>query len=174
MPGAVVAQGDFAGLAGDGAAGFEFFLEVFHKFGWEQGPNEVKITLMLNFRQFEIGPDPFGRKWAVLFKWLQTAISLRHSDTVDVKFVLQSEDTRVQKQIAMPHAELLELSRHTGHEMSDAWCARLAALHLKCMVESGEDLEKDLVTVRLHELAGYAAEIAREEDADMQARRGAA
>jgi hypothetical protein len=42
------------------------------------------------------------------------------------------------------------------------------------MVESGEDLEKDLVTVRLPELSGYAAEIAREESADVTARRGAA
>lgn len=129
---------------------------------------------MLNFRQFEVGPDPFGRKWQVLFKWLQTAISLRHSDTVDVKFILESDGTRMQKQIAMPHADLLELSHRTEHEMSDAWCARLAALHLKAMVESGEDLEKDLVTVRLNELSGYAAGIAREEGADLAARRGAA
>src|SRR5580692_3875291 len=107
---------------------------------------------MLNFRQFEVGPDPFGRKWQVLFKWLQTAISLRHSDTVDVQFVLTSDGTRIQKQIAMPHAELLELSRSTGHELTDAWCSRLAARHLTRMIESGEDLEKDLVTVRLPEL----------------------
>jgi hypothetical protein len=129
---------------------------------------------MLNFRQFEVGPDPFGRKWQVLFKWLQTAISLRHSDTVDVKFVLRSDDERVQKQIAMPHHDLLELSRRTGHELTDAWCSRLAGLHLKRMVESGEDLEKDLVTVHLNELSGYSAEIAGEEAADMQARRGKA
>jgi len=120
---------------------------------------------MRNFRQFEVGPDPFGRTWQVLFKWLQTAISLRHSDTVDVKFILESDGARVEKQIAMPHAELLELSRRTGHEMTDAWCSRLAALHLKHMVESGEDLEKDLVTVRAAELAEYAGEIGREEGA---------
>jgi len=126
---------------------------------------------MLNFRQFEVGPDPFGRKWQVLFKWMQTAISLRHSDTVDVKFELRSEDARIEKQIAMPHADLLELSRATAHEMTDAWCSRLAAMHLKRMVESGEDLEKDLVTARSNELAGYATEIAREETADMTARR---
>ncbi|HTT62466.1 MAG TPA: hypothetical protein VMG35_11515 [Bryobacteraceae bacterium] len=126
---------------------------------------------MLNFRQFEIGPDPFGRRWQVLFKWLQTAISLRHSDTVDVKFILQSDGEGAQKQIAMPHAELLELSRRTGHEMSDAWCARLAAMHLKRMVESGEDLEKDVVTVHLNELTGYAAGIAREESAAIPAQR---
>jgi hypothetical protein len=129
---------------------------------------------MLNFRQFEVGPDPFGRKWQVLFKWLQTAISLRHSDTVDVKFILESDGARVQKQVAMPHADLRELSRSTAHEMSDAWCSRLAAMHLKRMVESGEDLEKDLVTVRFDELAGYAAGIAREESADITARQGAA
>lgn len=120
---------------------------------------------MRNFRQFEVGPDPFGRTWQVLFKWLQTAISLRHSDTVDVKFILESDGARVEKQIAMPHAELLELSRRTGHEMTDAWCSCLAALHLKRMVESGEDLEKDLVTVRAAELAEYAGEIGREEGA---------
>ena len=126
---------------------------------------------MLNFRQFEVGPDPFGRKWQVLFKWLQTAISLRHSDTVDVKFVLESDGAKVQKQIAMPHVDLLELSRRTGREMSDSWCSRLAALHLRHMVENGEDMEKDLVTVRLDELSGYAAEIAREEGAEIPARR---
>jgi hypothetical protein len=125
---------------------------------------------MLSFRQFELGPDPFGRKWQVLMKWLQTAISLRHSDTVDVKFILESEGTRVEKQVAMPHAGLLELSRRAGHELTDAWCARLAATHLKRMVESGDDLDKELVTVRLDELAGYAEEIGREESDAVAAR----
>ena len=129
---------------------------------------------MLNFRQFEVGPDPFGRKWQVLFKWLQTAISLRHSDTVDVQFILQSDDIRVKKQIAIQHADLLELSRRTRHELTDAWCSRLAALHLKRMVESGEDLEKDLVTVSPDELAAYADVVAHEENADIATRRGAA
>ena len=129
---------------------------------------------MLNFRQFEAGPDPFGCTWQVLFKWMQTAISLRHSDTVDVKFIVTSGDVRVQKQIAMPHVELLELSRRIGHELTDAWCSRLAGMHLKRMVETGEDLEKDLVTVRPNELIAYAEEIAHEEREAVSARRGAA
>ena len=28
----------------------------------------------------------------MLFKWLQTAISIRHADTVDVKFILTDDD----------------------------------------------------------------------------------
>ena len=69
---------------------------------------------MQNFRQFEAGPDPFGRKFQVFFKWLQTAISIRHSDTVDVKFVLQDENgARTEKTIALPHAALLAVSAGT-------------------------------------------------------------
>jgi hypothetical protein len=109
---------------------------------------------MENFRQFEVGPDPFGRTWSVEFKWLQTAISLRHSDTVDVKFVLRNGE-RVEKTIAMPHVDLLELSQKRGRPMTDAWCSRLAALHLRHVIETGEDLEKDLITVSSDELAGY-------------------
>ena len=116
---------------------------------------------MENFRQFEAGPDPFGQTWKIEFKWLQTAISLRHSDTVDVKFVLRAEGTRSEKTIAMPHLDLVQLSHKTGHPMTDAWCSRLAALHLKRDIETGEDMEKDLVTVSPAELAGYAAQLAK-------------
>ncbi len=119
------------------------------------------MNAMENFRQFEAGPDPFGRTWKVEFKWLQTAISLRHSDTVDVKFVLQEEETRAQKTVAMPHIDLLELSKKTGRTMTDAWCSRLAALHLKHMIETGEDIEKDLVTLSPAELAEYDAQLQR-------------
>jgi hypothetical protein len=115
---------------------------------------------MENFRQFEAGPDPFGRTWKVEFKWLQTAISLRHSDTVDVKFVVHDDSTRTEKTIALPHADLLALSQKTDRPMTDAWCSRLAALHLKHLIETGEDMEKDLVTLSPEELAAYDAQLA--------------
>lgn len=102
---------------------------------------------MENFRQFEAGPDPFGRKWQIQFKWLQTATSLRHSDSVDVKFVVGSDGVVTDKIIAMMHPDLLELSRKKNRPLTDAWCSRLAALHIKHMIETGEDLEKDLVTM---------------------------
>jgi hypothetical protein len=119
------------------------------------------MNAMENFRQFEAGPDPFGRIWKVEFKWLQTAISLRHSDTVDVKFVLHDGEERVQKTIALPHLDLLQLSKKTGRTMTDAWCSRLAALHLKRIIETGEDMEKDLITLSAKELAEYDAQLGR-------------
>ena len=120
---------------------------------------------MLNFRQFEAGPDPFGRKFQVMFKWLQTAISIRMADTVDVKFILVDEEGgRTEKTIALPHAALQRVSRETNRTMDDPWCARLAELHLLHLVETGEDMEKDLVTVPLGDLRRYADEIARVEN----------
>ena len=116
---------------------------------------------MDNFRQFEAGPDPFGHTWKVEFKWLQTAISLRHSDTIDVKFVLRDEGTRIEKTIAMPHIDLVHLSQKTGQPMTDAWCSRLAALHLRHLIETGEDMEKDLATVPVAELAEYATRMSK-------------
>ena len=101
-----------------------------------------------NFRRFEAGPDPFGRTWEVEFRWLQTAISIRHSDTVDVKFVLWTEgEPKQEKVMALPHAMVLALSKSTGHPLTDAWCLKLAGEHLRFMIESGEDLEKTLVTL---------------------------
>ena len=126
---------------------------------------------MLNFRQFEAGPDPFGRKFQVLFKWLQTAISLRHSDTVDVRFQLLGEDgSRSEKTVAIPDADLRRSSAEIGRAIDDAWCARLAQLHLLHLVQTGEDMEKDLVTVAFADLQVYAAELARQEAAEIAAR----
>src|SRR5262249_5685570 len=125
---------------------------------------------MLNFREFQAGPDPFGRKYQVLFKWLQTAISIRHSDTVDVKFVLVDDAGKPsEKAIALPHAALLRVSRELGRPLEDPWCARIAALHLRYLIETGEDLEKDLVTLSLEEIQRYAAELPRLEGVETPA-----
>jgi len=121
---------------------------------------------MLQFREFDAGPDPFGRKYHVLFKWLQTAISLRHSDTVDVKFIVLDEDgVRAEKVIAIQHPDLLRVSRETGRPIDDAWCARLAELHLVHLIETGEDMEKDLVTAPYADIQKYAGELAKMEEA---------
>src|SRR2546423_12951824 len=118
---------------------------------------------MLNFRQFEAGPDPFGRKFQVMFKWLQTAISIRCSDSVDVKYILVDEDgAQSEKLIALPHPDLLRVSHETGRPMDDPWCARLAERNLLPLINTGEDMEKDLVTVTYADLQRYAGEIARE------------
>jgi hypothetical protein len=107
--------------------------------------------MLENYRRFEAA-DPFGQTWQVDFLWLQTAISIRHSDSVDVKFALASGAEKVEKVVALMNPLLLELSQRAGRPITDPWCARLAALHVKRMIETWEDMEKPLVTPTLEEL----------------------
>lgn len=110
-------------------------------------------------RLFEAGPDPFGRMWKVQFRWLQTGISIRHADTVDVKFFVTADGgTAEEKVIALPHPALLKLTGN-GHKLTDSLCMRLAAAHLKRMIETSEDMDKTLVTVSPEEMAGYDREL---------------
>ena len=125
---------------------------------------------MQNFRQFEAGPDPFGQKFQILFKWMRTAISLRHADTVDVKFILADETGgRTEKTIALPHADLLRVAGEVGRKVDDPWCSRLAAMHLRRLVETGEDMEKDLVTVPAADLKAYAQILGETESSAVRA-----
>jgi hypothetical protein len=111
-----------------------------------------------NDRRFQAGPDPFGRVWEVEFKWLQTGISIRHADTVDVKFLVWTRDEpKQEKVLALPHPALLELSRETGHPLTDPWCLKLAAHHLRSMIATAEDWEKTLVTLSPDDLRRAAA-----------------
>ena len=69
--------------------------------------------MMENFRRFQAA-DPYGRTWQVEFRWQQNAISIRHSDTVDVKFQLIQGDDVTEKVVALTHPDLLALSKKTG------------------------------------------------------------
>ena len=113
-----------------------------------------------NFRHFEAA-DPFGRTWKIDFLWQQNGISIRHADTIDVKFELTSGDIRAAKVIALPHPCLIGLSRKAGRPVTDSWCSRLAALHLKEMIETGEDMDKILVTPASAMLEKHQAELDR-------------
>ena len=85
---------------------------------------------MENFREFEAGPDPFGRSYRIMFKWLQTAISIRHSDTIDVQFLVDDGTRIIKRTLAMNDADLKAHAKKTGRMIDDAWCSRLAASHL--------------------------------------------
>lgn len=110
--------------------------------------------MLQNFRSFQV-TDPFDRAWDVDFRWQQNGISIRHADTVDVKFWLTHEDEKLERVVALQHPDLLRLAAKAGREVSDAWCLKLAALRLQNMISTWEDMEKTLVTVPYAELEQY-------------------
>lgn len=113
-----------------------------------------------NPRSFDVGPDPFGRSWHVEFRWLQNGISIRHADTVDVKFSISTPgEPEREKVIALNHAHLLAAAKKSGVALSDAWCLKLGGMHLRRMVESFEDMDKTVVNLSVEDLEGYAARL---------------
>jgi len=129
--------------------------------------------MMDNFREFEAGLDPFGRTYQVMFKWLQTAISIRHADTVDVQFLVNDGDNVLKRTVAMQDLDLKTHCKKTGRLLDDAWCARLAALHLKNMIETAEDFDKALVTLSPAQIAEYDEVIRGWETSEVRDRRKA-
>lgn len=113
-----------------------------------------------NNRNFK-ATDPFKREWQVEFRWLQTGISIRHADTVDVKFELRSGEDVQEKVIALPHPLLLELSKTSGIPLTDPWCMRLATAHLQIMIRTWEDMDKTLVTLSLPDLERVQQAVAK-------------
>ncbi|MBI3667755.1 MAG: hypothetical protein HY236_16250 [Acidobacteria bacterium] len=107
---------------------------------------------MEDYRNFEVASEATEERYKVEFRWLQTAISLRHSDTVDVKFLVNGQG----KIVALPHAALEEVCRKASKPLKDGFCARIAARHLEEALRTDWDAEMDLLTLtpaRVAELA---------------------
>jgi len=117
-----------------------------------------------NLRQFDVS-DPFGRQWSVEFRWQQNAISIRHSDTIDCKYYLTDGEEKREIVVALRHQDLLALSAARGRELTDAWCLRLAGLHLEHMISTWEDMEQTVVTAPRHELERHSLAIQEAEQA---------
>ncbi len=103
-------------------------------------------------KNFEVTSEITGELFTVEFRWLQTAISLRHSDTVDVKFLVNGQG----KVIALPHAALEQACRQAGVPLTDPLCRRLAARQLEVVLRTGEDSEKELITLTPERVAEWA------------------
>ena len=113
-----------------------------------------------NFRNFETGPDPFGRSWKIAFRWQQNGISIRHADTIDVKWDLECDGEKQEKVIALPLPVLMQVAKEQQRPISDAWCMKLGGLHLIEMISSWQDMDTELVTVSLETARIYAGQIA--------------
>ncbi len=100
------------------------------------------------------------------FRWLQTAISIRHADTVDVKFILKPDDgPEEEKVVALPHVALLEVTKRQGRTLTDPWCMKVAALHVRRMIRTAEDMEKTIITLTAADIDGYDQELHSEASA---------
>ena len=120
-----------------------------------------------NFRRFDV-IDPFGRSWQVEFRWQQNAISIRHSDSVDCKFYISSGEESRELVVALPHPLLGAAAKARGREISDAWCLRLAGLHVRHMIATWDDMETSIATLQAADVERYSLAIEEADQAERE------
>ena len=91
----------------------------------------------MNYRDFRTQLSLTRQEYHCAFVYLQTAISLRHSDTVDVKCRRQRHGCSGG---AAAH-RMGRVSKKTGLALTDARAAEVAAGILKEALERGDDIE---------------------------------
>lgn len=91
----------------------------------------------MDYRDFQARSSLTQQDYHCQFVYLQTAISLRHSDTVDVKFRVNGTGVVV----ALPHTAWVEYQHRTGQPLTDERAAQVAASLLQEALERGDDIE---------------------------------
>lgn len=99
------------------------------------------------------------KKVHCVYQALVVAIATRHADAVDIKFNV--EDRGVW--IALPHTAWGEYSRRNdGKVITDPMAVQIAGRYLKQLIETGEDMGRDMFLVSeeetLHQLGEFFKE----------------
>ena len=97
----------------------------------------------MGYDEFSVSSSLDGKNYHCRFHTLMTGISLRHSDTVDVKFLVNGKGTV----IALPHSAVAEYRRQPGRSLTDADIVQIAGWFLKELLEKGDWTEESMVTV---------------------------
>ena len=88
-----------------------------------------------------------GKRVHCLFQALVVAISTRHADAVDIKFLMDGRPVW----IGLPHPAWVEYKNRTGRELTDALAIQVAGHYLKTAIESGIDSGREMHTLTVEE-----------------------
>jgi len=83
------------------------------------------------------------KKVHCLYQALIVAISTRHADAVDVKFLVDGRPVWV----ALPHPAWMEYQNRTGKVITDPMAVEIAGHYLKTALESGEGMDREMYSL---------------------------
>ncbi|HEY6938460.1 MAG TPA: hypothetical protein VI424_14975 [Terriglobales bacterium] len=89
-----------------------------------------------------------GEEVHCLYQALVLAISTRHADAVDIKFLANGRPVW----IALPLPGWVEYGRRTGRTITDPLAVQIAGHYLKTAIESGEDGSRELHALTVEQM----------------------
>jgi hypothetical protein len=99
------------------------------------------------------------KKVHCVYQALVVAIATRHADAVDIKFDVGDRGVW----IALPHTAWAEYSRQNpGKVITDPMAVQIAGRYLKQLIESGEDIGRDMFVVSEAQTLEQLAEFLKE------------
>ena len=83
------------------------------------------------------------RKVHCVYQALIVAISTRHADAVDIKFLVDGRPVWV----ALPHPAWVEYEKRTGKMITDPLAVEIAGHYLKTALEAGEGMDREMYSL---------------------------
>lgn len=93
-----------------------------------------------------------------MFQAVITAISTRHADAVDIKFLINGRAVW----IALPHVAWGEYNRRTGNVVTDPLAVQAAGHFLKAAIENGEEDGREIYTLTVPETLNHMDAVIQE------------
>ena len=111
------------------------------------------------YEDFHVTDRWSGQKLHCLYQALIVAISTRHADAVDVKFLVNGQPVWV----AIPHPTWVEYNRRTGRVITDPLAIQIAGHYLKYLIESGSyEHGREMYTLTVDEALEHVNAILQE------------
>jgi hypothetical protein len=99
------------------------------------------------YQDFRVKDRWTGEELHCMYQAVIVAISTRHADAVDIKFLVNGRPVW----IALPHAAWPEYNRRSGKVITDPLAIQIAGHFLKTAIESGLDSGREMYTLTVDE-----------------------
>jgi len=103
--------------------------------------------LFAMYQDFRVKDRWTGEELHCIYQAIIVAISTRHADAVDIKFLVSGRPVW----IALPHPAWPEYNRRTGKVITDPLAIQIAGHFLKTAIESGLDSGREMYTLTVDE-----------------------
>ena len=110
------------------------------------------------YRDFRARDRWTGEELHCLYQALVVAISTRHADAVDIKFLAGGRPVW----ISLPHPAWVECKRRTGRDITDPMAIAIAGRYLKQAIESGLEGGREMYALTVPENLDHLAAIEQE------------
>lgn len=111
------------------------------------------------YADFKVKDRWTGEDIHCMYQALIVAISTRHADAVDIKFLASGRPVW----IALPHPAWPEYNRRTGNVLTDPLAIEIAGHFLKSAIESGLDSGREMYSLTVEQTLEHLDAVMKEE-----------